>query len=158
MSGPDVPGTADLSYTPEEQKDVDAFNAAFEPALAAEDWQAVAEALLLLPEFTTAAKHPTAGARLVEMVKDFDWWQMVREDPVIVPETPAVEELDKVTAPVLVITGEFAPSTDRARADIVEKGVAGAKKVVLPGVDHLAQLETPAVFEALVLEFLAGVR
>ena len=90
------------------------------------------------------------------MVKDFDWWPMFREDPVTVPEKPAVEQLDKVTAPTLVITGEFAPSTDRARADLVEEGVAGAKKVVLPGVDHLAQLETPDVFEATVLDFLAA--
>ena len=64
MSGPDVGGTADLPYTAEEQKEVEAFNAAFETALAAKDWQAAAEALLLLPEFTTAAKHPTAGARI----------------------------------------------------------------------------------------------
>ena len=123
-SSPGIGGTEEMAYTAEEQAAVDQFNAALEAALAEEDWQAAAEALLLLPEFTTAAKHPTAGARLVEMVKDFEWWQMFREDPLVAPETPAVEQLDKVTAPTLVIAGELGASTDLARADLLEQGMS----------------------------------
>ncbi len=155
-SSPGIGGTEEMAYTAEEQAAVDQFNAALEAALAKEDWQAAAEALLLLPEFTTAAKHPTAGARLVEMVKDFEWWQMFREDPLVAPETPAVEQLDKVTAPTLVIVGELGASTDLARADLLEQEIPGAQKVVLPGVDHLGQLEDPAAFQAAVFEFLAA--
>lgn len=155
-SSPDLSGTEDLPYTPEEQAAVDASNAALEAALAKKDWQAAAEALLLVPEFTTAAKHPTAGARLVKMVAGFDWWPMFREDPLLAADLPAADNLDKVHVPVLVITGELASSVDHARADLIEQGVPGAQKVILPGADHLGQLENPGAFESAVLTFLAA--
>ena len=153
-SGAEVGGSEDPSYTMEEQAAVDAFNTALGEALAKEDWQAAAESLLLLPEFTTAAKHPTAGARLVEMLKDFDWWPMFREDPLVELDPPAVEQLDKVMAPTLVIAGELSGSFDLAQADILVEGITGAQKVILSGVDHLGHLETPAAFEKVVMEFL----
>jgi pimeloyl-ACP methyl ester carboxylesterase len=156
LSSPGIGGTEDMAYTAEEQAAIDNSNAALETALAKEDWRAAAEALLLLPEFTTAARHPTAGARLVDMVARFDWWPMFREDPLVAPEQPAAENLDKVSVPVLVITGELSSSVDLARADMIEQGVKGAQKVILPGVDHLAQLERPDLFEATVRTFLAA--
>jgi 3-oxoadipate enol-lactonase len=155
-SSPGLTGTEDMAYTAEEQAAIDNANAALEEALGKEDWKAAAEALLLLPEFTTAAKHPTAGARLVKMVEDFDWWPMFRTDPLVAPEQPAGKNLDKVKAPVLVITGELASSTDLARAAMIEQGIPGAQKVILPGADHLGQLESPAAFESAVLTFLAA--
>jgi pimeloyl-ACP methyl ester carboxylesterase len=154
-SSPALTGV-EMAYTAEEQAAIDASNAALEAAMAEGDWKAAAEALLLLPEFTTAARHPTAGARLVKMVEDFDWWPFFREDPLVAPEQPAGEHLDKVSAPVLVITGERTASIDLAAAEMIEKGIKGAKKVILPGVDHLAQLEAPDAFAAEVFEFLAA--
>lgn len=36
-------------------------------------------------------------------------------------------------------------------------GIAGARKVVIPGVAHMVNMEEPEVFNRIVLEFLEGV-
>lgn len=41
-------------------------------------------------------------------------------------------------------------------ADIIAERIAGAKKAVIPGVGHMANLEAPERFNETVLEFLAG--
>ena len=40
-------------------------------------------------------------------------------------------------------------------ADLLEQGIPGATKVVMPGVGHMANTEDAAQFNALVLAFLA---
>ena len=40
-------------------------------------------------------------------------------------------------------------------ADIMTEGIAGAKKVVIPKVGHMANMEAPEPFNEIVLGFLA---
>jgi pimeloyl-ACP methyl ester carboxylesterase len=41
-------------------------------------------------------------------------------------------------------------------ADILEKGIAGAKKVVIPGTAHHLNMEKPEKFNRGILEFLGS--
>jgi pimeloyl-ACP methyl ester carboxylesterase len=41
-----------------------------------------------------------------------------------------------------------------ASADLLHHGIAGARKVVLPGVAHVPNMERPEQFNRLVLDFL----
>lgn len=42
-------------------------------------------------------------------------------------------------------------------ADALERGIAGAQKVVMPGVGHMVNMEDPERFNEIVLGFLAEV-
>lgn len=67
---------------------------------------------------------------------------------------PAVEHLAAVQAPTLVIVGDQDdPSLLRA-GDLLAAGIPGAEKVIIPGTAHLLNLEKPAAFNQIVLDFL----
>jgi pimeloyl-ACP methyl ester carboxylesterase len=71
-------------------------------------------------------------------------------------EPPAVGRLGEVRAPTLVIVGDEDRPDIIAVARLLEAGVAGAKKVVMPGTAHLPNMEQPVAFNRIVGEFLAG--
>jgi 3-oxoadipate enol-lactonase len=71
-------------------------------------------------------------------------------------EPPAIERLEEVRVPTLVIVGDADVDDVLERADILATRIPGARKVVLPDVAHLVNLERPAEFQALLDEFLAA--
>jgi 3-oxoadipate enol-lactonase len=71
-------------------------------------------------------------------------------------EPPAIERLEEVRVPTLVIVGDADVDDVSQRADILATRIPGARTVVLPDVAHLVNLERPAEFQALLDEFLAG--
>jgi pimeloyl-ACP methyl ester carboxylesterase len=70
---------------------------------------------------------------------------------------PAVGRLAEITAPTLVIVGDLETVFVQAAAEALARGIPGARKVVVPGVAHMVNLEKPAQFEQAVLDFLAEV-
>jgi 3-oxoadipate enol-lactonase len=69
-------------------------------------------------------------------------------------EPPAHRRLGEVRAPTLVIVGDHDQPATVAGADLLARGIAGAGKVVVPGVAHMVNMERPAHFNRLVLDFL----
>jgi pimeloyl-ACP methyl ester carboxylesterase len=65
------------------------------------------------------------------------------------------ESLARIAVPTLIVVGskdlQFLPA-----ADVMEKRIPGARKVVLPEAGHAANLDAPAEFNAAVSEFLGG--
>jgi len=68
----------------------------------------------------------------------------------------AIERLEEVSVPTLVVVGDADVDDVIERADILARRIRGARKVVLPDVAHLVNLERPAEFQALLEEFLAA--
>ncbi|HVM16966.1 MAG TPA: alpha/beta fold hydrolase [Gaiellaceae bacterium] len=73
------------------------------------------------------------------------------------PDTPAVEWLDRIEVPALVVTGSEDVSAMDEIADVLVSRIPRARKVVVDGADHLVPLRQPAAFDAVVLDFLARV-
>lgn len=71
-------------------------------------------------------------------------------------EPPAVGRLGQVRAPTLVIAGDEDRPDIIAIAGLLESGIAGARKVVMPGTAHLPNMEQPAAFNRIVTDFLGG--
>lgn len=66
---------------------------------------------------------------------------------------PLHDRLGNVRAPTLVIAGALDP-VGRRRAEVVAKGIGGARLAVVPDAGHRPHFERPAVFRRLVLDFL----
>jgi 2-hydroxy-6-oxonona-2,4-dienedioate hydrolase len=76
--------------------------------------------------------------------------------PLDPPALPAAHRLSEVHAPTLIVAGALDhPELLRAAA-WMEKGIANARKVILPESAHLPNMERPAEFNEAVLEFLWG--
>ncbi|HEY7349366.1 MAG TPA: alpha/beta fold hydrolase [Ktedonobacterales bacterium] len=69
-------------------------------------------------------------------------------------EPPALSRLGEIRAPTLVLVGAYDVPDKLASADLLARGISGAKKVVMSGAAHLPSMEQPGPFNRLALEFL----
>ena len=69
-------------------------------------------------------------------------------------EPPAISRLSEIHVPTLIIFGDQDVRDILKIADILEKDIPGAKKVVIPGTAHHLNMEKPEEFNRVVLDFL----
>lgn len=72
-------------------------------------------------------------------------------------EPRAVGRLADVTQPTLVMWGDLDEKTTQKGSEAMAAGIPGARSHTFAGVAHMVDLERPAEFERLVLDFLAEV-
>jgi 3-oxoadipate enol-lactonase len=106
------------------------------------------------PLFAPASEKPAVATRLAAMVEDYSGWHLINDDPGHGLEPPAIQRLTTITVPTLVIVGERDVLDFHRVADIMVERIPGAKKVVIPGVGHMANMEDPERFNEIVLGFL----
>lgn len=99
--------------------------------------------------------HPEAVARLREMIAATPS-EGYAGCCAAVEHMDLTGELARVRAPTLVIAGAQDPSTPPEHGGLIASLIPGARMEVLSPAAHLANLESPAAFNALVLGFLAG--
>jgi 3-oxoadipate enol-lactonase len=69
-------------------------------------------------------------------------------------EPPATSRLSEIHAPALIIVGDKDVELILTIANMLEKGIAGAKKVVILGTAHHLNMEKPEEFNQVVIKFL----
>jgi pimeloyl-ACP methyl ester carboxylesterase len=88
------------------------------------------------------------------MVADYSGWGWTDRDPGTWAEPNSSSRLDEISVPTLVVVGERdLPDMVRA-ANALASGIAGAREIILPGLGHLPNMEDPAAFNRVVLDFL----
>jgi 3-oxoadipate enol-lactonase len=65
-------------------------------------------------------------------------------------------DLDRISAPTLVLSAEDDPSTPPESGRVIADGIQGARFVVLPGARHLANVELAEAFTGALLAHLLG--
>jgi 3-oxoadipate enol-lactonase len=105
--------------------------------------------------FGPAQEQPAVRDRLVQIVTDYSGWHWLHQDPRQPPDPPALQQLDRVTVPTLVLVGERDVSYTQANTDLLHQSIPSAHKVVVPGVGHMPMMEAPERFNDIVLGFLA---
>lgn len=108
------------------------------------------------PLFAPAREQPAVAARLARMVGDYSGWHWLNANPVRSPDSPAAQRFDQIAAPTLIISGERDLPDFQAIAALLRDQIPQARAAVIPRVGHLTNMEAPAEFNRLVLEFLAG--
>ncbi len=73
----------------------------------------------------------------------------------MVPPTPAVECLETIQCPTLVILGERDLEDFHDVTRILGERIHGATCTVTPGAGHMSNMEAPEAFNNTLLEFLA---
>lgn len=106
--------------------------------------------------FDVANERPASRTAVREIVAGYSGWDWTNTDPAAWAEPKCEENLGLIAAPTLVVLGEREFSDMRHVADALEAGVPGARKVVLPGLGHLPNMEDAEAFNEVVLDFLAN--
>jgi 3-oxoadipate enol-lactonase len=109
------------------------------------------------PLFQPTRANAAVWARVAQIIGEYSGWAFVNADPAVSPQPPAVTRLHEIVHPTLVIVGERDVADFQRVADLLAQGIANAQKVMLPGVGHMSNMEDPTGFNALALDFLAGV-
>ncbi len=121
------------------------------------DGHAANEQWLAHPLFAPAHEQPAVAARLRKMVTDYSGWHWGNRDPQHKSDLPATARLRDVAAPTLVILGARNLLDFHVIANRIADQITDARKIVLPGVGHMANMEAPERFNAEVLGFLEGI-
>jgi pimeloyl-ACP methyl ester carboxylesterase len=106
--------------------------------------------------FKSATQKPEVAIRLMEMLTDYSGWHFTHDDPYIQLDPPAIERLDEITVPTLVIVGELDTLDFHDISNILHDGIPNARKIILPSVGHISSMEAPEEFNRVVREFLQG--
>jgi 3-oxoadipate enol-lactonase len=108
------------------------------------------------PLFIPARESGNVAARLSEMVEDYSGWHWVHTDPFLAPGAPAINRLNEIRVPTLVVAGERDLPDFHRISDTLTSGIAGAVRTQIPRAGHMANMEAPADFNRLLLDFLTS--
>ena len=67
------------------------------------------------------------------------------------------DKLAAITVPVLIIWGEKDSVVPIAHADLLEKRIAGARKLILKGARHPCYMDAPEAFNRALVDFVGGI-
>ncbi len=104
--------------------------------------------------FKPARKIPTVSDHLWNILADYSGWHFMNEDPAIWLEPPAIQKLDSINTPTLIIVGEYDSTEFHEISDILKRQITDSRKEVLAGVGHFSNLENPKQFNKIVEDFL----
>ena len=108
--------------------------------------------------FTPALKNAEVAAELAAILADYSGWHFCNSNPAQNLNPPANDRLGQIVAPTLVVVGELdLPFYNLPIADALAKRIPDARKLVIPGVGHMANMEAPERFNDAVLSFIAVV-
>lgn len=85
-----------------------------------------------------------ANLRLHKM----NYWPALQNQP------PAIERLDSIRVPVLVIDGDKDLPYIAVCSDYLQKHIPGARRVTMAGVAHMLNMEQPSALNQLMIDFL----
>jgi pimeloyl-ACP methyl ester carboxylesterase len=97
------------------------------------------------------------ASHIVKIVSDYSGWHWVNTNSRTLLDPPAIERLEEIHVPTLIIVGERDLPDFHKIADTLGRTIRNARKVTLQGVGHMSNMEAPEKFNEAVLNFLADI-
>jgi 3-oxoadipate enol-lactonase len=98
--------------------------------------------------FVPAQGTPAVARRLAEMVGDYSGVNWTSADP-HAPHPNTIELLATIAAPTTVVIAELDVPCFHEMSDVLTTRIPNARKVTVPGVGHMVNMEAPAAVNAL---------
>jgi len=112
--------------------------------------------------FCTESENPRAYSKLKEIIDDYSGihflndnlpgYRVKKKDPSI------AQRLSDIHVPTLVVVGECDSPDFHIIADLLTGDVPQVKKVIIPGVKHMSNMEDPETFNKEVLSFFESLK
>lgn len=106
------------------------------------------------PIFESTRKNAVVVQKLTEMLMSYSGWHWTNKNPVRILTPPAIEQLQKLTMPALILTGQLDIPDFKALADLLNTRIKHSSKIEISGAGHMCNMETPEKFNDLVNQFL----
>ena len=112
------------------------------------------------PHRTAGQVDPAVRAHANTMnrifVENGTWGRAMAGPPVAPLMPPAIQRLGEVRAPTLIITGALDAAEILRAAEVMAAGIPGARRANIANAAHVPNMEHPAAFNRIVLNFLNG--
>jgi pimeloyl-ACP methyl ester carboxylesterase len=102
-------------------------------------------------------RDPRTDARIRSIAFDNRDHLTLDDDLFIPPPVPAIDRLEAIRAPTLVVEAERDLPDMRSSAELIEARIPGTVRAVVPGTDHLLNMRNPGGFNEVVVGFLDSV-
>jgi 3-oxoadipate enol-lactonase len=142
----------DDRLTPEEEAELDLLNAPVVEAMEAGDMERAERARLRI--WAPLGTQDEAGRRISEIAFDNIHEMTMDESGRRDISPPAIERLEQIEAPTLVLPSDNDPLVFRRLSAILAERIPNARLVQIPETDHLVNMRRPAEFDRAVLGFL----
>lgn len=106
------------------------------------------------PFFLPARERPELAARLAQIVASYSGWSWLHASSERDVDLPTPRPLEQISIPTLLVMGERDIEEFQAIANQIASAIPQLMKHVLPGVGHMANMESPEAFNEAVLHFL----
>jgi pimeloyl-ACP methyl ester carboxylesterase len=137
------------------QPSIERYGAAILEAARADDTDRIVEEHLRLWVDGRSRQPTSLDGSIRELARDMLHGAITVEDGAQM-EPPAIGRLSEIQKPTLILVGAEDLPDVLAIAELLEHGIQGATKVVLPDAAHLLNMERPKEFNELMLSFLAS--
>jgi 3-oxoadipate enol-lactonase len=104
--------------------------------------------------FVPACEQADVSERLTEYVGDYSGWHWLNNNPAILSDPPAIERLENIQCPTLVIVGERDTQDFHEISEILTQSIPNANLCTIPRVGHMSNLEDAEGFNLAMLDFL----
>jgi 3-oxoadipate enol-lactonase len=154
-----APGVSGFEGTSEEEAEWKAgwgeLERAIDEAVAAGELERALD--LHLTTLAALGTDDDAGRRIRDIALD-NLHEITRDDSGRARlDPPAIDRLEDVAAPTLVLPAEHDPPWHARACDVLAERIPNARLVQMPGTDHILNMRRPAKFNRVVLEFLGEV-
>jgi len=106
-------------------------------------------------ESSFAGALDTEGAeRIREIGYDYSFWNFTHENPSVYVSPRAVEQLDRIFQPTLIVTADKDLDACKEIADLMEQKIPNSRKVEFKEAGHAMNFDKPDEFNKLVLDFI----
>ena len=114
------------------------------------------EKVLQLPFFIPAKPDSEFVNRMRPMIREnFRAWNS-SEGQAVWPNPPAFKRIEKIAVPTLIIVGDKDIPVILDVGEMLKTRIKGARKEIVRDAAHHVNMEQPAAFNRIVLDFLAG--
>ncbi|WKZ48796.1 MAG: alpha/beta hydrolase [Anaerolineales bacterium] len=110
------------------------------------------------PLFTPAQRQPAVAARLAQIIDEYSGWHFVNHNHEHNLRPPAAKRLHEIAIPTLAIVGQLDLPDFLNITDLIAREAPHVKKITIPNVGHMANMEAPEEVNRAIDEFLKEVR
>ncbi|NQU88770.1 MAG: alpha/beta hydrolase, partial [Mariniphaga sp.] len=118
---------------------------------------ATAEKFIELPLFKSHISTEDVKEQIQLIAKDYTFLHFLGEGPTRI-EPDAVNMLDQVKVPTLIITSEYDVNACLEVADLLDEKIANSEKVSIPDATHFMMMDKPEEFNAAIIKFIEGLK
>jgi len=104
--------------------------------------------------FASSLAHSDIHERLRMMLNDYTPWHWLNADTEVRTKPEAIERLEEIKAPTLVLLGERDIPHFHKSAEILSSTIPNAHLITLPQAGHMSPMENPAAFNKAIEAFL----